>query len=259
MTLYDPRSNGWLPGADKPTAVSNVAAVFLNDRIYVPGGTTASGGVTNVLERYDPSTEKWEARASLPISLTAYGLAALGDKIYLFGGWDGKRYRAETYVYDPARDAWATAAPMPEPRAFMGAAAAKDSIYVVGGHDGKRELASVLRYDPADEGTEVGPWSSRAPLSRPRGGLGLTAIGNRLYAVGGGWETPLAYNEQYDAGVDAWSRIATPLVGQWRNVGVAALDNKLYAVGGWGGSYLASNESYQALLRQLLPLSSSGG
>jgi DNA-binding CsgD family transcriptional regulator/N-acetylneuraminic acid mutarotase len=259
MTLYDPRSNGWLPGADKPTAVSNVAAVFLNDRIYVPGGTTASGGVTNVLERYDPSTEKWEVRASLPISLTAYGLAALGDKIYLFGGWDGKRYRAETYVYDPARDAWATAAPMPEPRAFMGAAAAKDSIYVVGGHDGKRELASVLRYDPADEGTEVGPWSSRAPLSRPRGGLGLTAIGNRLYAVGGGWETPLAYNEQYDAGVDAWSRIATPLVGQWRNVGVAGLDNKLYAVGGWCGSYLSSNESYQALLRQLLPLSSSGG
>jgi DNA-binding CsgD family transcriptional regulator len=259
LTIYDPRSNGWLPGPRKPTAVSNAAAVFLNDRVYVPGGTTASGGATNVLERYDPSTAMWEARASLPISLTAYGLAALGDKIYLFGGWDGKRYRAETYVYDPAKDAWATAAPMPDPRAFMGAAAAKDSIYVVGGYDGKREVASVLRYDPAGEGVAAGPWSSRAPLSRPRGGLGLTAIGNRLYAVGGGWQTPLAYNEQYDAGVDAWSRIATPLVGQWRNVGVAALDNKLYAVGGWSGNYLSTNEAYQALIRQLLPLSSSGG
>jgi hypothetical protein len=40
---------------------------------------------------------------------------------------------------------------------------------------------------------------------------------------------------------------------------VAALDNKLYAVGGWSGSYLSNNEAYQALLRQLLPLSSSGG
>ena len=259
MTIYDPRSNGWLPGPSKPTAVSNAAAVFLNDGIYVPGGTTASGGVTNVLERFDPEAETWEARASLPISLTAYGLAAVGEKIYLFGGWDGKRYRAETYVYDPAKDAWSPAAAMPEPRAFMGAAAAKESIYVVGGHDGKRELASVLRYDPAGEGTKAGPWSSRAPLSRPRGGLGLTTIGNRLYAVGGGWETPLAYNEQYDAGIDAWSRIATPLVGQWRNVGVAALDNKLYAVGGWSGSYLSTNEAYQALIRQLLPLSSSGG
>ena len=259
VTIYDPRSNGWLPGPRKPTAVSNVAAIFLNDRIYVPGGTTASGGATNVFERYDPSTETWEARASLPISLTAYGLAALGDKIYLFGGWDGKRYRAETYVYDPAKDAWAGAAPMPDPRAFMGAAAAKDSIYVVGGYDGKREVASVLRYDPAGEGAAAGPWSFRAPLSQPRGGLGATAIGNRLYVVGGGWETSLAFNEQYDIGVDAWSRIATPLVGQWRNLGVAALDNKVYAVGGWGGSFLSTNETYQALIRQLLPLSSSGG
>ena len=259
VTVYDPSSNGWLPGARKPTAVSNMAAVYLNDRIYVPGGTTAMGGVSNVFERYDPGTETWEARASLPVPLTAYGLAALGGKIYLFGGWDGTRYRAETYVYDPAADAWATAAPMPGPRAFMGAAAAKDSAYVVGGYDGKRELASVLRYDPAGEGTQAGPWSSRAPLSQPRGGLGLTAIGNRLYVVGGGWKTRLAYNEQYDAGVDAWSHIATPFVGQWRNVGVAAQDNKVYAVGGWGGSYLPTNEAYQALIRQLLPLSSSGG
>ena len=259
VTIYDPRSNGWLPGPRKPTAVSNAAAVFLNDRIYVPGGTTASGGVTNALELYDPNTQTWEARSSLPVPITAYGLAALGGKLYLFGGWDGERFRADTYVYDPVQDAWTTGSPMPEPRAFMGAAAANDGLYVVGGYNGQQELASVLRYDPAGEGTKAGPWSSRAPLSRPRGGLGLTTIGNRLYAVGGGWKTSLAYNEQYDAGVDAWSRVGTPLIGQWRNLGVAALDNKAYAVGGWSGSYLTSNESYQALIRQLLPLSSSGG
>jgi len=259
VSVYDPRSNGWLPGPRKPTAVSNASAVFLNDRIYVPGGTTASGGVTNVLELYDPTTETWEARTSLPAPITAYGLAALGGKLYLFGGWDGERYRAETYVYDPATDAWATASPLPKPRAFMGAGALQDGIYVVGGYDGKHELASVLRYDPAGEGTKAGPWSPRASLNQPRGGLGATVIGTRLYVVGGGWVTPLAYNEQYDARVDAWSRIATPIVGPWRNIGVAGLDNKAYAVGGWSGSYLTSNESYQALIRQLLPLSSSGG
>ena len=256
LTIYDPQSNGWLPGPRKPTAVANVAAVYLNDRIYVPGGTTATGGVTNVLEVYDPKTATWEARALLPVPLTAYGLAALGGKIYLFGGWDGKSYRAETYVYDPAKDAWAVASPMPEPRAFMGAGAMKDGLYVVGGYDGKQELASVLRYDPAGEGTVAGPWSARAAMSQPRGGLGATVIGTRLYVVGGGWETPLAYNEQYDARIDAWSRIASPLAGQWRNVGVAALDNKVYAIGGWSGAYLPNNEAYQALIRQLLPLGS---
>jgi DNA-binding CsgD family transcriptional regulator len=259
MTVYDPQSNGWLPGPRKPTAVANVAAVYLNDRIYVPGGTTATGGVTNVFEVYDPKTATWEARALLPVPIAAYGLAALGGKIYLFGGWDGKSYRAETYVYDPAKDAWAVGSPMPKPRAFMGAGATQDSMYVVGGYDGKQELASVLRYDPAGEDTKAGPWSARASMSQPRGGLGAAAIGPRLFVVGGGWETPLAYNEQYDARVDAWSRIATPIAGQWRNLGVVALDNKLYAVGGWSGGYLSTNESYQALIRQLLPLGSTGG
>ena len=116
VTVYDPQSNGWLAGERKPTAVSNVAAVYLNDHIYVPGGTTASGSVTDVLEVYDPQTATWTARASLPAPVAAYGLAALGGKLYLFGGWDGKTYRAETYVYDPATDAWTEGTAMSAPR-----------------------------------------------------------------------------------------------------------------------------------------------
>lgn len=259
MTLFAPQNNGWLPGPSKPTAVSNVTAAYLNDRIYVPGGTTAAGGVTNVLEVYDPKTETWEARASLPDPVAAYGLTVLGGKLYLFGGWDGKTYRAETYVYNPAADAWSAATPMPAPRAFLAAATSADGIYAIGGYDGKQELDTVAFYDPAGEGTQAGPWSARAPMSQRRGGLGAAVIGTRLYVVGGGWETPLAFNEQYDARLDAWSRIATPIVGEWRNLGVAALENMVYAVGGWSGSYLSANEAYQALIRQLLPLGTKGG
>ncbi len=101
VVIYDPRNNDWVPGSRKPTPVSNVAAAYLKDRIYVPGGSTATGGVTNVMEVYDPKADTWEARASLPVPLAAYGLAALKGKLYLFGGWDGRAYRSETYVYDP--------------------------------------------------------------------------------------------------------------------------------------------------------------
>ncbi len=258
VTIYDPTSNGWLAGPAKPTAVANVAGALLDGRIYVPGGTTASGSVTNALEVYDPKAATWTTRASLPVPLTAYGLAALNGQLYLFGGWDGAAYRAETYVYDPAHDAWSQAAPMPAPRAFLAASALGDGIYVVGGYDGQRELDTVALYRPADEGAAGGPWTARAPLSQPRGGLGLTTIGTRLYAVGGGWTAALAFNEQYDAKVNAWSRIGTPVVPSWRNLGLAALDNTLYAVGGWSGAYLNRVESYLALLRQMLPLGGGG-
>jgi len=259
VTIYDANNNGWLSGARKPTPVSNVSAAYLNGRIYVPGGSTATGGVTNMLEAYDPKADTWDARASLPTPVAAYGLAALNGKLYLFGGWDGRAYKAETYVYDPQADAWSPATPMPASRAFLAAAALGDGIYVVGGYDGKHELDTVAFYSPAEEGTSAGPWSARASLDQPRGGLGLAVIGQRLYVVGGGWETPLAFNEQYDTSLNAWSRIATPVIGQWRNLGLAALDNMLYAVGGWSGSYLSSNEAYQALIRQLLPLGTKGG
>jgi DNA-binding CsgD family transcriptional regulator len=256
--IYDPVSNGWLPGPSKPTPVANVSGVWLDGRIYVPGGTTQAGGVTNVLEVYEPAAGAWEARSPMPGPRTGYALAALDGKMYLFGGWDGAAYRAETFVYDPSADRWSQGASMPTARAFAAAGTLENSIYVVGGYDGARELDTVEAYDPSAEGTPEGPWSPRSPMNAARGGLGLATIGSRLYAVGGGWAAPLAFNEQFDAQTGAWSRFETPVAGQWRNLGLVAYNQKLYAIGGWAGSYLSLNETYQALLRQLLPLGAKG-
>ncbi len=259
VAIYDPPTNSWSAGTRKPTAVANVAAASLGGRIFVPGGTTATGGVTNALEVYDHATATWEARAPLPTPTAAYALACLGGKLYLFGGWDGQAYRRDVLIYDPETDSWAAATPMPEPRGFLAAGVLEGLIYVVGGYNGAQELDTVSVYDPAGEGTAAGPWSERTPLSQPRGGLAAAVIGSRLYTIGGGWSQALAFNEQYDAASGAWSRIATPVPGQWRNLGLAVYAQKLYAVGGWSGSYLATVEEYQALVRQLLPMGSKGG
>jgi DNA-binding CsgD family transcriptional regulator/N-acetylneuraminic acid mutarotase len=258
VAVYDPASNGWLPGSSKPTPVSNVSAAVLDGRFYVPGGTTSAGGVTNVLEVYDPAANAWDVRSPLPVSVTGYALAALQGKMVLFGGWDGANYRGETWVYDPESDQWSQASAMPTARAFGAASALGDVIYVVGGRNGQGELDTVEVYDPAGEDGPEGPWTGRPPMSEARSGLGLAAIGSNLYAVGGGWATPLAFNEQYNARTSAWSRFDTPVAGQWRNLGLVAHNQKLYAIGGWGGSYLSLNEGYQAFLRLLLPLGTKG-
>ena len=256
VSVYDLAENRWQTAADKPTAVSNVSGALIGDRIYVPGGMTRDGKVTGALEAFDAQTGVWESRAALPEPRAAYALATLDDRLYLFGGWDGNAYRREVFVYDAATDAWSAATPMPEARGFAGAAAFDGVIYVAGGYDGASELADVIAYDPAAESTGAEPWSPRAPMSQARAGLAMTALGPRLYVLGG--ESGESYGEQYDIGTGAWSRFESPVAGEWRNLAAAAHGQSIYTVGGWAGDYLDINAAYEAVIRLLLPFGSKG-
>ncbi len=168
LTVFDPSTNGWLPLATKPTPVANVAAGFLNGRIYVPGGTSSGGGVSDVLEIYDPVTDRWEVGPKLPRPLTAYALVVWSGKLYLFGGWSDQHLRAETLIFDPAAQTWTEGPSLPGPRAFLGAAVLKDVFYVVGGQDSRSNLTDVLAYDPRSEDVGSRAWAAKAPLRQPR-------------------------------------------------------------------------------------------
>jgi hypothetical protein len=87
-----------------------------------------------------------------------------------------------------------------------------------------------------------------------RGGLTLVAVREQLYALGGGMERYLAFNERYDTRAGVWYRIETPVREQWRGLGAALADRYLYAIGGWNGKYLSVNEAYQALFQVFTPL-----
>ena len=254
VAAYDPLSNTWQLGAPKPTAVSNIGAVAVDERIYVPGGMLDDGQVTDILEAYDPADDEWTTLRPLPQPACAYALATLDDRIYLFGGWDGDEYLDSVFVYDPAVDTWHEGTSMPTPRAFAGATALRDRIYVVGGYDGQQEFALCQEYNPLMENGDQSPWRERRAMSLPRGGVAVATVGDSVFAIGGGWQNYLAYNERYDPRSDTWFSFESPVVGQWRNLGLATIDVSLYALGGWNGVYLNTNEEYQALYRILLPL-----
>ena len=257
VARYDLQSDIWGPAADKPTPVANIGAAVLEGRMYVPGGYTADGEVTDVLEVYDPRTDQWSSSAPLPAPRCAYGLTAFEGQLYLFGGWDGSSYVGTVYRYDPQADAWSEEVPLSKPRGFLEAAALAGHIYVVGGYDGVREYALCEVYHPQEGKKKEAKegWSSCAPMTVGRGGLGVAVVGDRLYAIGGGisgeWE--IFSNEWYDPRQDIWTSFETPVIGQWRNPGVAADDTSVFAVGGWSGEYLADNEEYRALFRLFLP------
>jgi N-acetylneuraminic acid mutarotase len=204
------------------------------------------------LEIYDPERDTWERGGQMPQRLCAYAVATLGDDLYLFGGWDGSEYVATTLMYDTADDTWQKLTPMSSARGFSAAGVVGNRIFVVGGYDGKGEVATVEEYDPAKEGGG-NPWRSRRPMSSARGGLGVATIAGSLYAIGGGWNGYLAFNERYDPRSDRWSPVETPVFGQWRNLAVVASDTRVYALGGWNGTLMGANHEYQALYTYYLP------
>jgi kelch-like protein 8 len=144
---------------------------------------------------------------------------------------------------------WTELASPGEARGFGGAAALGDRVLYVGGYDGD-ERATCEVYVP-----ETQRWEVCASLLQPRGGLGLTALGGQLFAVGGGWESYLGFNERYNIKEDTWSVIGTPLVGEWRNLGVVSWETTLYAVGGWSADYLNRTYALEVLpFRVFIPV-----
>lgn len=257
VAIYDPKTNGWLPGAAKPLPVANIGAGVIDGRVYVPGGSTAGGGVSDVLEIYDPASDAWSSGPKLPRPLTAYASAVWNGKLYLMGGWDGSSYRRETLIFDPAKGTWEDGPALPSARAFAGAAVLKDIIYVVGGANGRSELADMLALNPRTDSGRPAEWTAKAPLKEPRSGLAVAAVGNQVFALGGSRGDGETFNEQYDIRLDAWSRLGTPMAGAWRNLAAAALNNKVHAAGGWSGAYLDVHEEYAALIQLLIPLTNS--
>ena len=50
-------------------------------------------------------------------------------------------------------------------------------------------------------------WNSKAPMHQARSGLGVIAVDNKIYAIGGalsGFKNVAGTNEQYDPATDTW-------------------------------------------------------
>jgi len=258
VDVYDPEHDVWDHAAAKPTAVANIGAAIVDERVYVPGGLDSESRVRDILEIYDPVTDTWSEGASLPKPLCAYAIAPYRDQgFFVFGGWDGQTYVSSVYYYDVIQDRWAHVADLSAPRAFAGAAALNELIYLVGGYDGRAEYRLCESFDPAAALAGSNPWQTHSPMHQGRAGHAVVAIQQSLYVIGGGWTHPFDYNERYDATNDVWTTFDSPLVGEWRTLGASTIDTPkgiyIYAIGGWNGQYSSVVKRYQAFFRIFLP------
>jgi N-acetylneuraminic acid mutarotase len=185
-----------------------------------------------------------------------YGTAA-GGKLYVLGGlgifpgWEPKQM---LWSFDPTSNEWAKLPDIPEGIHHPGWAPVGNKLYSIGGFTIARPAGgglpawvpskSVWIYDITAKS-----WAKGPDLPTPRGALTATAVGSKLYAIGGAknptYSTEelrptapvenVATTEVFDTATNTWAA-ASPMLTARNHHGASLIDGKIYVVGGRIGS-----------------------
>lgn len=199
---YDVLNDAWQPVAPLPPAfegLDHVGGVALGDTIVYVGGLLRweyPFPVAGPVAIYDPVTNSFSDGAEMPVPRAAGGVAAWRGLLVYAGGLGPEGSVARVDAYDPASDSWTRLQDLPRPRDHFQLVVADGALYAIGGRvtsEGSHgirieDLDAVDRLalpaDPADLPSAT--WSGEVTdLPTLRGGLGVTAVGDCVYAIGG--------------------------------------------------------------------------
>ena len=226
----------WLTRSSMPTArkeISN-AAVTINDKIYVVGGVSSDGNITDVLERYDPAAKDWITLAPLPNKVWRASAAESNGKLYVFGGYQstgGFPFNPSNRVfeYDPSTDEWAEKTPMSAARGTSVAVNVSGKIHVIGGAS-KGALKLHEAYDPLTDS-----WEINEPMITARSGLTAIYMNGKIYVVGGyflsGGVVSQSVLEAFNVASGTWESLNSMPITRY-GVASAVVDNRMFVFGG---------------------------
>ena len=218
----------WTAGTPLSEPRSEVAAAPLLGRIVVVGGFLESGANSRRVDAYDPSRDAWTRLPDLPVSVDHAAAASVRGRLVVVGGYGADRQPLRAaFVFDGS--GWRTLPAPPEERAAAAATAtAGGTVWVVGGRTRDGLATTMLALDLRTLRWRVvsGP--------RAREHLAATALGGRVYAIGGrvaGYDTNLAAVEAYDPRTNRWRRLPD-LPSARGGTGAAAVAGRIVSIGG---------------------------
>ncbi|XP_073454214.1 kelch-like protein 4 isoform X1 [Aquarana catesbeiana] len=215
VECFNPVTKVWSVMPPMSTHRHGLGVAVLEGPMYAVGGHDG-WSYLNTVERWDPQARQWNYVASMTTPRSTVGVAALNNKLYAVGGRDGSSCLKSMECFDPHTNKWSMCAPMSKRRGGVGVATYNGFLYAVGGHDApasnhcSRLSDCVERYDPKTDN-----WTTVAPLSVPRDAVGVCALGDRLYAVGGyDGQTYLNTVESYDTQTNEWTQEVSLNIGR---------------------------------------------
>lgn len=249
---YDTNQETWSTRKPKPTAVRDIQAALIGERIYVPGGLSAEGVPITTVEVYDPRENSWDTTAPLPAPRSAYALAALDGRLYVFGGWNGSSFENTLFIYDPAEDRWTQGAELPFACGFASAVSSNGKIFLIGGtSDGTTALDHVVAYYPQRDRDGEAPWENLSAIPQARFAAGATTLGDLIFLFGGsnGSSEAGLPGVQYQPQRDEWSVLSEPQQPISAGASAVAFENYVHVFGPG-----TAHQRYQAIYTITIPV-----
>jgi N-acetylneuraminic acid mutarotase len=217
LWIYDAKADKWTQGANMPGGRNHPAVAALDGKLYVFGGYNFPCcanypwpyGETNAWQ-YDPKTNAWKTLAPVPRRLGAGLAVPFGGKIYVMAGTDTGEFHslAVVHEYDPVANSWKARASMKNAREHTKGVVVDSLIYVIGGHSKpgatKVNQAAVEAYSPKSD-----KWYDKGSMPTPRGGIGLSYLGGKIYVFGGEGADFTLFNrvDQFDPFTAQWTKV----------------------------------------------------
>jgi predicted small secreted protein len=183
MLLLDNNTNKWVDGPPlhHPRAAGGAAVV--GGKIVVVGGRVGNPAqLVTQTEVYDGTA--WRDAADIPVPGDHLAVTADSNYLYAVGG---RKFSAGSNVdvvqrYDPKANRWTILPRAPQTVSGAGAAIVDGQLIVAGG-EGVTSVSTTVQ--ALDVSAPNATWTTLPSLTPGRHGLGVTAIGKTLYAIGG--------------------------------------------------------------------------
>lgn len=237
----------WMEGAAMPNPRTEVTAANLDEAIYVMGGFTSDGKITDIVEMYNSTDNTWVQNIkSLPLPLHHASVDIYGGQIYVIGGYTGNWIPSNNlFIYDPATNNWTLGNPMPTPRGSSNANFVNGILYVIGGDSYDHSHVVVEGYDPI-----ANEWMTLSSMPTARHHAGSAVVDGNIYVIGGrltGSLINVDINEKYNPVLDEWTTDLEPMPSKRSGIAATSVNGSIYVLGGeQNRGTFDSNERYDS-------------
>nr|CAD7264941.1 unnamed protein product [Timema shepardi] len=209
VECYDMKTQAWTTLPAMSTHRHGLGVGVLEGPLYAVGGHDG-WSYLNTVERWDPQSRQWSFVAPMTTQRSTVGVAVLNSKLYAVGGRDGSSCLRTVECFDPHTNKWLPCAPMAKRRGGVGVGVVNGYLYALGGHDAPASNPSASRFDCVERyDPKTDTWTHVAPMSTGRDAIGVSLLGDRLFAVGGyDGQQYLKLVEAYDAQNNEWQQVA---------------------------------------------------